>query len=156
MSISTSSSNILSFLLALNDFSDSLTVPEQNALKEVGKQLKMQPNAWEKHLQPLLLKTIQSNPQLNSSYQFYRDQLTRLDIPLELLPKNQEIYQLTPTASDVEIRGFPNDEPPTGYEQQLNNIVILVQKVCESDNSEEAVKKIGYLGRLKRFISESS
>lgn len=153
MSISTSSSNILSFLLALNDFSDFLTVPEQNALKEVGKQLKTQPKAWEKHLQPLLLKTIQSNPKLNSSYQFYRDQLTRLDIPLELLPKNQEIYQLTPTASDVEIRGFPNDEPPTGYQQQLNNIVIVV---CESDKSEEAVKKIGSLNRLKRFISGSS
>ncbi len=149
MSISTSSSNILSFLLSLNDFSDSLTVPEQNALKEVGKQLKTQPKAWERHLQPLLLKTIQSNPKLNSSYKFYQEQLTRLDIPLDLLPKYQEIYQLTPTASDVEIRGFPDDEPAIGYQQQLNNITIVV---CESDESEKAVKEIGSLSRLKRFI----
>ena len=153
MFISTSSSNILSFLLALNDFSDSLTVTEQNALNEVGKQLKTQPRAWERHLQPLLLKTIQSNPQLNSSYQFYREQLTRLDIPLDLLPKNQEIYQLTPTASDVEIKGFADNEPATGYEQQLNNIAIVV---FESDKSEEAVKEISFLNKLKRFISRHS
>ena len=149
MSISTGSSNILSFLLALNDFSDSLKVSEQNALKEVAKQLKTQPKAWERHLQPLLLKTIQSNPKLNSSYQFYRDQLTRLDIPVDLLPKYQEIYQIISTASDVQIRGFPDDEPATGYQQQLNNIVIVV---CESDKSEEDVKKIASLNRLKRFI----
>ena len=154
MSISTiSSSNILSFLLALNDFSDSLTVPEQKILKEVAKQLKTQPKAWESHLQPLLLETIQNNPKLNSSYQFYRDQLTKLDIPINLLPNNQEIYQLRQTASAVGTKGFSDDEPATGYQQQLNNIVIVV---CESDKSEEAVKKIGYLNRLKRFISESS
>ena len=155
---STISNNILSFLLALSDFPDSLTAEEQNALKEVGKQFKTQPKAWEKHIQPQLLKTIANNPQLNKSYQFYQQQLATKDIPEEilptLLPNNQEISQLIPDTSNLQPRGhgFDDNTPATDFQQQLNNVAIVV---CESNKSEDVAKKIRSLDKLKQFLGIS-
>ena len=151
MFINTSNRNtFLSFLLALNEFSDSLTFQEQDTLKEVGKQLNTQPKAWEKYIQPLFLKTIESNPKLNKFYQIYKKKLDTVDIPVDLLPKDNEINQLIPATSNLQSRGFRSNAPATDYQQQLNNIVTVV---CESDKSEDVVKKINSLDKLKQFIS---
>lgn len=149
---STTSNNILSFLLALSDFPDSLTVEEQNTLKEVGKQFKTQPKAWEKHIQPQLLKTIANNPQLNKSYQFYQQQLATKDIPQDLLPSNREISRLIPNHANLHTKGFGfgDKAPAKDFQQQLNNVAIVV---CESKKSEDVAKKISSLNKLKQFIA---
>ncbi|ELS05549.1 hypothetical protein Xen7305DRAFT_00052960 [Xenococcus sp. PCC 7305] len=155
MSTTSSNQNILSFILALSDFSESLTVEEQKTLKNVGKQFAILPEAWEEDIQPQLLKTIANNPQLNKSYQFYKKQLATKDIPEELLlsclPSNQEISKLSSKTSNVQARGFKSSAPATGFQQQLNNVVIVV---CESDKSEDVVKKISSFDKLKQFITK--
>ena len=146
-----SKANIWSFLLALYDFNDSLTDDEQNTFKRVGKELRIQSKAWESHIQPVLLTTVQNNPQLNSLYQFYRKQLAKVDIGSELLPKPEEIKQLISHNSDFQLKGFRDNQPAKGYKEVLNNVVIVV---CESDKSEEVVKKISSLDKIKQFISK--
>ena len=158
MSVTNSNVIIWSFLLALSDFPNSLTAEEQNAFKEVGKQFKTTPKAWEKHIQPKLLKTIANNPQLNKSYQFYKKQLATKNIPKDLLPtllpNHQEISELIPDTSNLQARGpgFEDNAPVTDFQQQLNNVVIVV---CESNKSEEVAKKISSLDKLKQFLGIS-
>ena len=112
---------------------------------------------WEKHIQPQLLKTIENNPQLNKSYQSYKKKLASKDIPADLLsdflPSNQEISQLNPSTSNIQTRGFGfgDKTPAIDYQQQLNNVVIVV---CESNKSEDVVKKISSLDKLKQFITK--
>lgn len=149
MTTNDSKANIWSFLLALYDFNDSLTDNEQNTFKKVGKELRTQSKAWENHIQPVLLTTVQNNPQLNSLYQFYREQLATVDINSELLPKTEEIKQLIPNNSDFQLKGFRDNQPAKGYKQVLNNVVIVV---CESDKPEESVKKISSLDKIKQFV----
>ena len=144
--------NIWAFLLALYDFNDSLTDEEQKTLKKVGKDLKIRDDVWETHLQPVLLTTVKNNPQLNSYYQFYQEKLTNIDIDFKLLPKNEEIKQLIPNNSDFQLKGFRDNEPAKGYKEVLNNVVIVV---CESDKSEEAVKKISSLDKIKKFLAKA-
>lgn len=153
MTTNDSNANIWSFLLALYDFNDSLTDDEQNTFNQVGKELRTQSKAWENHIQPVLLTTVRNNPQLNSLYQFYRKQLATVDIGSELLPKTEEIQQLIPNNSDLQLKGFRDNQPAKGYKEVLNNVVIVV---CESDKSEEVVKKISSLDRIKQFISKAS
>ena len=152
MSSTNSNTSSWSFLLALSDLPESLTPEEQNALIEIGKQLKTTPKAWEKYIQPKLIKIIENNPQLNKSYQFYQRQLAAKDIPENLLPNNQELSQLIPNTSNLQARGhgFGDKTSATDFQQQLNNVVIVV---CESNKSEDVVKKISSLDKLKKFIS---
>ncbi len=145
---------ILAFLLALKDFSTHLSVTEKQNLQDVGKQLRYQPRAWQTDIEPLLLQTVQANNQLNNSYQFYKDKLNKFEtVPPELLPTNQQINDLLTENSGLIEKGFDSDSLPTGYEQQLNNVMILVS---QADNPEELVKKLSFLGKLKQLLTQSS
>lgn len=151
MNISSDSKRILSFFLALKDLSDSLSEQEQKTLREIGKQLEANPKSWKIHTEPLLLNTIKNNLYLSSSYELYINKLENLDIPFELFQIDKNI---SPTSSDIsiwEFKGFDKtDLSPKGYEEQLNNVVILV---CSSEEPKKIVEEIGFIDRLKRFIS---
>jgi hypothetical protein len=146
----TSSHTILAYLLALRDFSDTLSDQEQQNLKTVAKDLKMQPKAWKSNIEPFLIQTIQGNSQLHQSHQLYKKKLDKLGkIPLDLLPKEGEINQLVTNQSSLVSRGFIPDSSASGYEQQLNNVVIVVN---QTDKPEEAVKQLGFLDKVKQLL----
>ncbi len=141
---------ILAYLLALQDFPDTLSDHEQENLKKVAKDLKMQPKAWKSHIEPSLIQTIQGNSQLNQSYQLYREKLDRLgEIPLDLLPKAEEINQLVTNQSTLVSRGLPPNPKITSSEEQLNNLVIIVN---QTDKPEETVKQVGLFDKVKQWL----
>jgi hypothetical protein len=146
----TISHTILAYLLALRDLSDTLSDQEKERLKKVAQELDFQPKAWKSHIEPSLIQTIQGNTQLNKSYQLYKEKLDRLgEIPLDLLPKTSEINQLITKESSLVSRGFKSTEIAAGYEQQLNNVVIVVN---QTNKPEEAVKQLGFLDKVKQLL----
>ncbi|MFM8295308.1 MAG: hypothetical protein ACKN9E_12280, partial [Microcystaceae cyanobacterium] len=66
---------ILAYLLALQDLPHALNEVEQSSLKEVAKQLRTQPEAWNDYIEPSLVTIIQGNFSLNQSYQHYKNKL---------------------------------------------------------------------------------
>jgi hypothetical protein len=145
---------IIAFLLALQDLNTSLTAKEKQNLQEIAKQLDTQPKAWETHIKQDLLEIIYDNPELNQAYQFYQSQLENVaEIPDELLPNENEISSLIPPQKTVLTRGFKPKSEATGYESQLNNVVVVISN---SEKPEETVKQATSLGKLKQFLSQSS
>ena len=149
----TISHTILAYLLALRDFAATLSDQEKDSFKKVAKDLNIQPKAWKSHIEPSLIQTIQGNPQLHQSYQSYKEKLDRLgNIPFDLLPKAGEINQLFPNQSSFVIKGFIPDSSASGYEQQLNNVVIVVNHAAEFLGTSRKVIVAGTLqtsaGRL--------
>ena len=146
----TTTHTILAYLLALRDFSDTLSDQEKESLKKVAKDLNIQPKAWKSHIEPSLIQTIQGNPQLYQSYQFYEVKLKQLgEITLDLLPKTEEINQLITNQSSLVSKGFQPTEAASEYEQQLNNVVIVVN---QADKPEETVKKLSFLDKVKQVL----
>ncbi|WP_310426945.1 hypothetical protein [Chamaesiphon sp. VAR_48_metabat_135_sub] len=148
----TISNTILAYLLALQDFSDSLSDVDKEGLKQVANQLKTQPKAWSSHIEPDLIQTIQGNSQLDKSYRSYKEKLDRLgEIPLDLLPKPGEV--LATNSSGLIMKGISPDSEASGYEQQLNNVVIVIN---QSERPEEVVKQLDFLDRVKQFVNRDS
>ena len=144
----------LAFLLALQELDSPLSETEKRNLADIGDQLDVQPKAWESFTQPLLLKTIEANYQLNKRYQFYQSQIDAAgEISRDLLPTEAEIRQLFPINSPFASRGFAPDSEPTGYDIQINNLVI---EVSRSKKPEEAVKKLTFLDKVKQFLGRAS
>ncbi|MFB2898497.1 hypothetical protein ACE1CI_36745 [Aerosakkonemataceae cyanobacterium BLCC-F50] len=139
----------LAFLLALQDLDTPLNDIEKQILKEVADQLYAQPLAWSSVTEPLLLRMIASNEPLNQLYQLYKPQLDSIeDFPNELLPTTTEIEQLSRDET-VATRGLPPQSIPTGYKQQINNLVIVISR---SEDPKEAIKKLSFPEKVKQFF----
>jgi hypothetical protein len=150
----TISHTILAYLLALRDLSDHLSDREKENLKKVAKDLDLNPKAWQSHLEPDLIQIIQGNSQLDRSYQFYKEKLAQSgEIPLDLLPKATEIEWLRTDSSPLAVRGMIPNSSASGYEQQLNNVVIVINL---ADKPEETVKKLTFLNQVKQFLDQDS
>ncbi len=146
--------NALAFLLALKDYAEVLSEPEKQTLREIAKELKTQPKAWEKYIEPKLLQTIQANPQLHQTYQVYKGKLECLEnLPIDLLPKTEEVRAIAAVQQTLITRGFDFDEIPSNCEKLIENAMIVVGT---SDIPEKAVKQINSLDKLKQFINDSS
>lgn len=149
----TNNNTILAYLLALRDFSGSLSDEEKESLKTVAKDLDIQPQAWASHIKPALIQTIAANPQLNQAYQSYKEQLDKLGtIPLDLLPDTAELDRLNPQESSYVVKGI-RPPRPSGYEGQLNNVVIVLH---QTDKPEETVKQLGFLDRVEQFLTKNN
>lgn len=145
---------IIAFLLALQDLDTSLSAQEKLNLQEVAKQIDTQPKAWEPHIKERLLKLISANSELNQSYKFYQSQLENIKgIPEDLLPSKAEISSLINREKFVITRGFKPESEATGYESQLNNVVVIIGN---SEKPEETVKQATFLGKLKQFLTQSN
>lgn len=145
---------IIAFLLAFQDLKTALKEQEKQNLKEVAKQLDTQPKAWEDYIKKRLLEIITPNPDLNQSYQFYKYQLDNLEeIPDDLLPTEAEISRLNALEKTAITRGFKPKDEATGYESQLNNVVVIVGS---SSQPEETVKQATFLEKWKQFLSQSN
>ncbi|MGJ5672186.1 MAG: hypothetical protein ACR9NN_00935 [Nostochopsis sp.] len=145
---------IIAFLLAFQDLNTSLSVQGKQTLQEVAKQLNTQPKAWETHIKELLLGIISENSELNQFYKIYQSQLENIEeIPDELLPTEAEISSLIPPEKFPITRGFKPQSKATGYESQLNNIVVIIGS---SEKPEETVKQATSLGKLKQFLTQSN
>ncbi|NEQ83949.1 MAG: hypothetical protein F6K26_28330 [Moorea sp. SIO2I5] len=143
---------LLAFLLALSDLDTPLTETENKMLAEIGDQLNGHSDEWESHTKPELLKMLAANPELNEHYQTYSSQLnTKVDIPLELLPTTAEIQPVNTPSSTLISKGIKPKSSPTGYDQQINNIVIVVSR---TEQPEAAVKQLP-LEKLKQFLGTS-
>ncbi len=144
----------LAFLLALSELDTPLKKKQKQNLADVGEQLRCQPQAWESSTQPLLLKAIEANSQLNQRYQFYKSQLDAAgEVSRDLLPTEVEIRQLFPIDSPFAIKGFKPEEEPTGHDIQISNVMIGVNR---SEKPKEAIKKLTFLDKLKQFLGHSS
>jgi hypothetical protein len=147
---------ILAYLLALQDLPNALNEGEQTSLKEVAKQLRTQPEAWNDYIEPSLVAIIQGNSLLNQYYQQYKNKLDNFgEIPSDLLPTRDEINQLTKDEATVVHKGLPEDDnldalSPSGYEEQINNVVIAVN---QNEKPEEAVKQLGFLDKVKQLLN---
>ncbi len=145
---------IIAFLLAFQDLKIALGEQEKQNLKEVAKQLDTQPKAWEDYIKGHLLEIITPNPGLNQSYQFYKSQLDNVEgLPDDLLPTEAEISRLNALDDASLTRGFKPKYEATGYESQLNNVVVIVGS---SDKPEETVKQATFLEKWKQFLSQSN
>ncbi|NEN98528.1 MAG: hypothetical protein F6K50_24345, partial [Moorea sp. SIO3I7] len=67
------------------------------------------------------------------------------------LPTEAEIQQFDTTSSVWVIKGYKPKSSPTGYDQHINNIVIVVSR---SEQPEAAVKQLP-LEKLKQFLGTS-
>lgn len=140
----------LAFLLALQELNTPLSDTEKQTLTEVADQLDLQPKAWESFTEPLLVKMITSNPQLNQKYQFYKSKLDSLgNINEDLLPTATEIEQLKSNEIGVTTRGFKPQSEATGYNQQINNAVILISR---AEQPEEIAKKLSFTEKVKQLL----
>lgn len=152
----TNSNTVLAYLLALQDFSetsDVLSDPEKENLKKVAKDLSIQRNILKSNIEPSLIKNIESNPRLHQSFQYYKEQLNKLEqIPDELLPQYAEVNSLVTNQSKFATKGFDDNSLPTGVDQQIENALIVVG---QSETPEETVKKLSSIGKLKQFLSKS-
>jgi len=138
------------FLLALQELDVPLSQEEKNTLKEIADQLYLQPKAWESFTEPLLIKMITSNPELNQYYHLYKSKLDCLaNIPSELLPTASEIAELESSGTGAISKGFKPQTEATGYNQQINNTVIVISR---SQQPEETVKKLRFLEKLKQRL----
>ena len=145
---------IIAFLLAFQDLKTALGEQEKQNLKEVAKQLDTQPKAWEDYIKERLLEIITPNPDLNQSYQSYKSQLDNLEeIPADLLPTEAEISRLNTLEKAPITRGFKPKDEATGYESQLNNVVVIVGN---SSQPEETVKQATFLEKWKQLLSQSN
>jgi hypothetical protein len=141
---------ILAFLLALQELDTPLSQEEKKALAEIADQLDVQPKAWESFTQPLLLKMIIGNELLNQRYQAYKFKLDSLEtIPSELLPTITEIEQLKRGESLATLKGFEPQSEAIGYNQQINNAVIVISR---SEQPEETAKKLNFTQKLKQLL----
>jgi hypothetical protein len=146
----TISHTILAYLLALRDFPDSLNDHEKENLKKVAKDLNLNQRAWKSDLEPDLIQIVQGNSQLDRSYQLYKEKLDRLgEIPMNLLPNPDEIDLLRTDSSFLVTKGFRSKTSPSNYEEQINNVVIVVN---QADKPEEIVKQLTFLDRLKQLL----
>ncbi|MFB2882267.1 hypothetical protein [Floridanema aerugineum] len=140
----------LAFLLALQELNTPLSETEKQTLTEVADQLDYQPKAWESFTEPLLVKMITSNPELNQKYQFYKLKLDSLgNINGDLLPTATEIEQLKSNEIGVTTRGFKPQSEATGYNQQINNAVILISR---AEQPEEIAKKLSFTEKVKQLL----
>ncbi len=151
---STIDDNRLAFLLALSDLETPLNDKEKQTLNDIGTQLDLQPLAWKDFTEPMLLKMIESNPQLNQYYTQYKTQLDKLpEIPQILSETEQELAPLMTMNTNARERGFKPKANPTGYEGQINNVVVVISR---SEHPETAVKKLSSLDKLKHILGQSS
>ncbi|NHC35503.1 hypothetical protein [Scytonema millei] len=140
---------MMAFLLAFQDLKSSLNELEKQQLKEVAKQLNTQPKAWKNYTKKLLLEMIAANCELNRLYQFYKTRLENLEeIPQDLLPTEAETNKLI-VRDSVMTKGYKPKSEASGYENQLNNVVIVVGS---SETPEETVKKATFLEKVKEFL----
>jgi hypothetical protein len=140
----------LAFLLALQELDTPLSDPEKETLKKVAHQLDVQPKAWTSVTEPILLNLVASNESLNQRYQLYKSKLDSLEnIPSELLPTASEIQQLQPGETGAATRGFKPQAEATGYNQQINNAVIVISR---SEQPEATAKKLSFIEKLKQVI----
>lgn len=140
---------MMAFLLAFQDLKTSLNELEKQQLKEVAKQLNTQPKAWENYTKSLLLEIITTNPSLNRLYQDYKTRLENVEeIPQDLLPTEAETNKLI-VRDSVMTKGYKPKSEASGYENQLNNVVIVVGS---SEIPEETVKKVTFLEKVKEFL----
>ena len=140
----------LAFLFALQELDTPLSEEEKNTLAEIADQLDVQPKAWDSYTQPLLLKMIADNESLNHHYKAYKSKLDSLKtIPTELLPTDTEIEQIRSGESLAVTRGFKPQSEATGYNQQINNAVIVVSR---SEHPEETAKKLSFTEKVKQLL----
>lgn len=140
----------LAFLLALQELDTPLSQEEKGTLKEIADQLDAQPKAWESFTKPLLLRMIADNESLNQRYQTYKSKLDSLEtIPSELLPTGTEIEQVSSGETLAVARGFKPQSEATGYNQQLNNAVIVISR---SEQPEATAKKLSFTEKVKQFL----
>ncbi|MBD2415500.1 hypothetical protein FACHB389_07845 [Nostoc calcicola FACHB-389] len=145
---------IIAFLLAFQDLKTALGEQHKQNLKDVAKQLETQPKAWEFYIKERLLEIITANYELNQYYQFYQSQLDNLEeIPQNLLPNEAEISRLNTLEKTSITKGFKPKYEATGYESQLNNVVVIVGS---SEKPEETVKQATFLEKWKQFLSQSN
>ena len=140
----------LAFLLALSDLKTPLNEEEKQTLVNIANQLDMQPLAWKDYTEPMLLKMIDSNPQLNEQYTQYKTQLDQLPETSEILSGiDQEIQSLMVRDDPMRTRGFKPTGKPTEYYSQINNLVVVVSR---SEEPETTAKTVSCLDKLKQTL----
>ncbi|MDJ0728641.1 MAG: hypothetical protein QNJ33_01475 [Crocosphaera sp.] len=145
----------LAFLLALSDLKTPLNENEKQILADIANQLDIQPLAWTDYTEPMLLKMIQSNPQLNQQYTQYKTQLDQLPETSQFLSGIEtELQSLMVMDNTVRARGFKPKPTakPTDYDCQINNLVVVVSR---SEEPETAVKTVSCLDKLKQMLGNS-
>ncbi|MDJ0581919.1 hypothetical protein [Crocosphaera sp.] len=140
----------LAFLLALSDLKTPLNEEEKETLANIAQQLDIQPLAWKDYTEPMLLKMIQSNPQLSEQYNQYKTKLETLPETSQILSGiDQEIQALILRDDPMRAKGFKPSSKPTEYDSQINNLVVVVSRSQEPEN---AVKTVSCLDKLKQTL----
>ncbi|NEQ77342.1 MAG: hypothetical protein F6K23_32640 [Okeania sp. SIO2C9] len=144
---------LLALLLALKNLENPLNTQEQEALADVGQQLKLDSNDWD-FIEDDLMATIHGNDALNQLYQKAKAKLDACDrpIPTDLLPTDAELENALPRESKGGTRAHFEGKP----DEQSNEILNLATNVVSTEKPEETAKKLSFLERLSQFLNQPS
>lgn len=151
----TVSHTLLAYLLALKDYSASLSPKDRENLQAFSREFRLYPNELENYIEPLLRDKIAENDQLNQLFQTYQKKLSQhTDIPSNLLPDSANFNQLKqPLNSDLmsksSIPNIPDDTTPEGQAEILNNSVILIS---QSEQPEKSANQLDWVNKLKQWL----
>ena len=153
---------LLAYILSLRDYSQTLTIKEQENFQEFAKQFRtytdrLEDSEIETFLSESLEVNIAENSQLNHLFKTYKNKLDNLEeIPLELLPKIENLNQLETRFSNNsfaiskgEIPDIEDDTTPEGQELILHNSVIII---LESNEPEKVTDDLKWIDKLKQWL----
>ena len=159
--------SLLSLLLALNALEVPLAEQESADLKEIGKQLRYVPGAWDiwdiwDIIEPDLMAVVEGNPALQ---QLYQESLTRLEqcngqfLP-NLLPSLAELEAELPSLSNEPepysafMERATKDNPELkSYRNSLETVNVAF-RVFAHPQPEQAAKKVSKLQRAWQFLQK--
>lgn len=143
---------LLSLLLALHDLDIPLSEAEESFLVNVGCKLYSGNDSWQSHIEPDLLKMIQSNARLNQLYQAAQSQLKDVSTEtlLTYLPSENTILEAM-SNNQLVARGFlPTGDSSDGDSQEITNMAI---NILSQPKPAETVKKLDGFEKIKQILT---
>lgn len=140
---------LLAILLTLDILEVPLNPDEQAALKKAGQRLAMNPKKWESEIKRLL-DSFAANSSFTASYLDIRKQLEDIDgdIPVELLPNEDELKQV-----------LPGDRKPVKRvyfegtaDKKSNEILNLAINVLRTPEPDITSKKLSLFQRISKLF----
>ena len=139
--------------MALKNLETPLTAAEEEALAIAAQQLSLNPQAWDKIIEPELMNMVQANQALAKQFPAIKTQLDNLsNIPSYLIPTPEEIDAVVPiTATQPKIRPIPKINPEDLKSNEIPNMAI---RVFSTPQTSTKVKQLNRLEQLWQFLNQ--
>lgn len=142
---------MLALLLTLRNLGENLHEDEKAALKNIGQQLKLDPNDKE-FIEDNLMAIIEANFSLQYLYQSFINQLNNKNYNslLKLLPTEVELEKELPD-NYCETRGYFQGVPDLESDE-ISNVTVVV---LTNDDPAAISKNLSFIERIQRYLSQN-